>query len=141
MRRRNVEEDLDYDDEEDVKQALPGMPDVTMSKKKSRPSADNSHNAARCADKLGRPDNFYERKQDNAGGGAESRDQIASGEPDRADCFFQWRTEHVESKEIEQEMHRAEMKEKRCEKPPKLALVNDCVEIKCSQTMQRDLIV
>src|SRR5712692_9089554 len=52
---RNVEQDLDDDDEEDIEKSLFCLPNVAMANEKSSPRADNSHHATGCANKLGWP--------------------------------------------------------------------------------------
>src|SRR5262249_43142879 len=73
LRSRNVEEDLNGDDEENVEKTLPSLPDLTMPKKKTSPRADDSHDATGRADELSRAHDFYQRERDDAGSRSESR--------------------------------------------------------------------
>src|SRR5437016_605241 len=50
---RNVEQDLDDDDQKDVEKTLLCLPHVAMTNEKSGPRANNSHDAAGCANKFG----------------------------------------------------------------------------------------
>src|SRR5262249_34100524 len=58
LRSRNVEEDLNNDDEENVEKTLPGLPDMTMQKKKTSPGSDNPHDATGRANGLTQPHDF-----------------------------------------------------------------------------------
>src|ERR1700704_1897000 len=51
--RRNIEQDLDDDDEKDVEKTLLCLPHVAMANEKSGPGAHNSHHATGCANDLG----------------------------------------------------------------------------------------
>lgn len=56
--RRNVEQNLDDDDEKDVEKTLLCLPNVAMANEKSGPGANNSHHATGCANELGWPHDF-----------------------------------------------------------------------------------
>ena len=58
LRRRDVEQDLDYNDKKDVQKALFRLPNVAMANEKSGPGAHNPHHATGCANELGRPYNL-----------------------------------------------------------------------------------
>src|SRR6266851_4036663 len=137
----NVEHDLDGNDEQNVEKTLLRLPNMAMAKKESGPRADDSHDAAGRADEFGGPNDFQLGQRYDAGGGTDSRNQIARGESHCADRFFQGRTKHVEREEVKNKMDRVVMQEKSSEESPELASVNDCVDIERAESMQHDRIV
>ena len=101
-----------------------------MTNKESGPRADDSHYAAGCTNKLGRPHNLNQRENDHAGGGSDSGDQITSGKSHRANGSLQRRAEHVKREKIKAEMNRVVVQEKSGEEPPKFPFVDNSEEIK-----------
>jgi hypothetical protein len=58
LRCRKIERYLDYNNQENVQEALFGLPHVAMAHQKSGPSAHDPHDTAGGADKFGRLDDF-----------------------------------------------------------------------------------
>ena len=65
LRRQNVEDDLDRDDEQYIKQAPFSVGQMPMSKKKSGPHADDPHHAPRRPNHLRRSQNFQLGERNN----------------------------------------------------------------------------
>ena len=141
FRRGNVEHDLDDNDEQDIEETLFRLPNVAMTKKKSGPRTDNSHDAAGRTNDLGRMHNFEQREQDNAAGGSDTGEQVTGGKSQCANGSFQWRTQHIEREKIEDQMKQAVMEKERGKEPPKFAFVDNGEEIERAQSMQCNRIV
>lgn len=136
LRRRNVERDLDSNDEQDIEQALLRLPHLAMAKKKSGPGPDDSHDASGRADQFGRSDNLQQSEQDNAGSRSEPGNQITGGESKWADDFFERRSKHIEREEIKPEMKEVVMEEKSGDQSPKLALLDYGKKVERTKPMQ-----
>ena len=71
LRGRQIERDLDRNDQSHVCQSLFRMRRVPVPQQKSGPRADDSHNRPRCADQLSRLYQTYYSQSHHAGAGGE----------------------------------------------------------------------
>ena len=113
---------------------------MAVAQKKSRPCADDTHDAARCTDDFfGR--RYSDHMQEN---NPESRtdpgNEVAGKKSNCADGSFKGRTENIQRIYIKEQMDRAVVEKERSQEPPIFASRKKIPRLELTEAVQREWI-
>src|SRR3954451_8279396 len=103
---------------------------MPVTKQVRTPCSDDPHDAAGCPNELVGVRQAMLRKPDNSDVRAEACDQVAHCESDEANRAFKRRSEDIKREQIEENMQRVEMQEKRSEQAPVFSVVPNRIRFK-----------